>query len=194
MTSTQERKLRQRRLDALRGIATVPLGEFPITQPDQTPELAEVADRIRQIRSQSTPIQRPFNGIRTGFRILPVARLTGSPATGWTMDDYNLERRNGHPLGALFFRADDGRTGRVAVRWNHDDEQLEAAALHDTESCLADTFTDTERGDLQHDTRGRVGALLAANPEVGSLDATTEAEHGFLDAAGLSGDTSRADR
>ncbi|PZE33941.1 hypothetical protein DEJ31_15995 [Curtobacterium sp. MCPF17_031] len=49
MASRQERQLRQRQLDALRGIATVPLGKFPTTQPVQAPNPAEVADRMRQI-------------------------------------------------------------------------------------------------------------------------------------------------
>lgn len=121
--------------------------------------------------------------------MLTVRRWTGSPAAGWTLMSYALELLDGRPFGSLLYRADDdARTVRVGVgvRWDHDEEQLDAVGLPGTEPRVADNATETELDDLERYARGRVGALLAINAAVGSFVASDEAEDLILDAAGLS--------
>jgi hypothetical protein len=186
MTDQQQNPQRQRQVDDVDGNAGIPLEKYPAETSDQAPTSEEVAERTRQTRDQLTDDQRLITGIRTGFGMLPVPRWTGTPASGWTLTSYSLELLDGRPFGSLFYRANDDRVLRVGVRWDDEEEQLDATALHETEPRVADNATEDELDNLERDARGRVGALLTINAAVGSFVASTEAEDLILDAAGLS--------
>jgi hypothetical protein len=103
-------------------------------------------------------------------------------APGWTLVSADIGLKSGSPLGALTFARDSDPTDTVdvAVRWNFHHGQLECSAR-------TTRLTDTERQQLEADSRHRVAAYVAACAHVGSRAVgATEALAAIHAAAGLS--------
>jgi hypothetical protein len=103
-------------------------------------------------------------------------------ADGWTVVRADLSLKSGSPLGALTFARDGDPTDtvEVSVRWNFHRGQLECSAR-------GPRLTDTERQQLEADSRHRVAAYVAAYAHIGSRAVgITEALAAIHAAAGLS--------
>jgi hypothetical protein len=85
---------------------------------------------------------------------------------GWRLHEVDLALKDGRPFGSVLFRAFDGRSARVGVRWNHVSEQLHCFV---TDTSLSEV----DRQGLELDVRGRVGTLIATYAAIGASAVTT---------------------
>ncbi|TCK59261.1 hypothetical protein [Curtobacterium sp. PhB136] len=168
---------RARQIAATRGLARIP---FTSVRGGAPLGMEELYVEVRED-------QALIPGLRMGVGALIVQQWDPAyTATGWTLYGADLTLDMGHPFGSLFYRNDDdGRVVRVGVQWHPPVQQLEFPALHPSQPELSSDCNEAEVDAVVLDARSRIGALVAANAQIGSWVATEESEDAILAAAGL---------
>jgi hypothetical protein len=168
---------RERQLDAIRGIARIPLSDLR----DQSPP------DLQALYAELQEGQALIPGLKMGLGALTIQRWNPSyAASGWTLYGADLTLDQGHPFGSMFYRNDtDDRVLRVGVKWHPPVQQLEFPALHPSRPELTSDCSEEEVAAVVLDARSRIGTLVAVNAQIGSFVATEEAENAILDASGL---------
>ncbi|WP_412148550.1 hypothetical protein [Curtobacterium flaccumfaciens] len=176
-TTTDDDGNRGRQVEAVRGLARIPLSSLRPEPPSN----------LRALYADVQDGQALVPGLTMGVGALIVQRWDPTyAATGWTLYGADLTLDMGHPFGSMFYRNDaDGRVLRIGVQWHPPVQQLEFPALHPSKPELASDCTDDEVAAVVLDARSRIGTLVAANAQIGSFVATEESENAILDAAGL---------
>ncbi|PZE86853.1 hypothetical protein DEI91_00665 [Curtobacterium sp. MCBD17_032] len=142
---------------------------------------------LRELYADVQDGQALIPGLKMGVGALIVQRWEPSyAATGWTLYGADLTLDQGHPFGAMFYRNDaDGRILRIGVKWHPPVQQLEFPALHPSNPERTSDSTNDEVAAVVLDARSRIGALVAANAQIGSFVATEESENAILEASGF---------
>ncbi|PZF08469.1 hypothetical protein DEJ25_16285 [Curtobacterium sp. MCPF17_011] len=169
--------VRERQLEAVCGMPRIRLSDLR----DQT------HPNLTALYADLQPGQALIPGLKMGLGALTVQRWDPAhAAAGWTLYGADLTLDMGHPFGSMFYRNDvDGRVLRVGVKWHPPVQQLEFPALHPSKPELTSDCTNDEIAAVVLDARSRIGALVAANAQIGSFVATEESENAILEASGF---------